>query len=151
MLSRRSFISAAAIVLASRPLHALEAFSSLPDITVYKDPSCGCCIKWVAHMKAAGFKVIAHDTADVASVKASMGVPAALQSCHTGVIAGYAIEGHVPADVVKKLLAEKPKDVRGLAVPGMPQGSPGMETGRTDHYEIMAFDRAGKTRVFASR
>lgn len=153
MLSRRSFLSATALALVVRPTDALAALAgpALPEVTVYKDPNCGCCHKWVDHMKANGFKVVAHDTSDMDAVKKSFGVPSDLQSCHTGVVGGYAFEGHVPADVIRKLLAEKPKDIRGVAVPGMPQGSPGMETGRVDHYDIIAFDRAGKTKVYARR
>ena len=150
MISRRSFLSAAAVALVARPRN-LFAASMMPELTVYKSPTCNCCTKWISHMESAGFKVTAHDTNDMDTVKKNFGVPSALQSCHTGVIGGYALEGHVPADVVKKLLAEKPKDVRGLAVPGMPMGSPGMEGGRVDHFNIVAFDKAGKSRVYASR
>ncbi len=97
-------------------------------ITVYKSPTCGCCGKWVEHMKAAGFNPKVTDLPNVSTVKQSMGVPSHLQSCHTSSIEGYAIEGHVPADVIRQLLKEKPKIV-GIAVPGMPIGSPGMEQG----------------------
>ncbi len=119
-------------------------------ISVYKDPNCGCCANWVKHMRAAGFAVTVHDTADMSTVKASMGVPTALQSCHTARVGTYVIEGHVPADLIQKLLKEKPVAL-GLAVPGMPVGSPGMEGGTPDKYDVMLFDRAGKARVYASR
>lgn len=120
-------------------------------ITVYKDPNCGCCKLWVDHMTAAGFVATVHDTADMASVKASMGVPKGLESCHTARVGSYTVEGHVPADVIERLLREKPAG-RGLAVPGMPAGSPGMEMGgRKDKYDIMLFDKSGKSRVYASR
>jgi hypothetical protein len=127
------------------------ASSPLRDIVVYKDPSCGCCADWVKHMRANGFKVTVHDLTDMNTVKESMGIPAALASCHTGRIGKYSIEGHVPADVIAKLVAEQPAG-RGLAVPGMPNGSPGMETtGKKDKYDVLLFDAAGKTRVYASR
>ncbi len=119
-------------------------------ITIYKDPNCGCCKLWVAHMQKAGFVATVHDTADMATVKSSMGVPDALQSCHTARIASYTIEGHVPADVIVKLLEERPEG-RGLAVPGMPMGSPGMEGGRAERYAVLLFDKTGKSRVYASR
>ena len=120
-------------------------------ITVYKDPSCGCCKKWVEHLKAAGFTPTVHDTPDMPTVRTSMGVPAALQSCHTARVGGYTIEGHVPADEIKRLLREKPAGA-GLAVPGMPMGSPGMEMGSMkDKFDVMLFDKNGKSRVFASR
>lgn len=123
----------------------------LRDIVVYKDPSCGCCADWVKHMRGNGFKVTVHDITDMDTVKVSMGIPAALASCHTGRIGKYSIEGHVPADLIAKLVAEQPV-ARGLAVPGMPNGSPGMETtGKKDKYDVLLFDAAGKTRVYASR
>lgn len=122
-------------------------------VTVYKSPTCGCCANWVSHMKTNGFTVDAHDVGDemLDQVKTTAGVPAALRSCHIALAGSYAFEGHVPADVVKKVLATKPK-LAGVAVPGMPAGSPGMEMGgRTDPYQVMAFDRQGKSWVFANR
>ncbi len=120
-------------------------------ITVYKSPTCGCCGKWVEHMKAAGFNPKVTDLPNVSTVKQSMGVPSHLQSCHTSSIEGYAIEGHVPADVIRQLLKEKPKIV-GIAVPGMPIGSPGMEQGaQKDKYDIVAFAKDGSQKVYASR
>lgn len=125
--------------------------AALPPMTVYKDPNCGCCAEWVKHARKAGFEVTVRDTADMASVKASFGIPSALESCHTARVGTYAIEGHVPADVIVKLLRDQPA-ARGLAVPGMPMGSPGMEQGgMKDAYDVVLFDKAGKTRVFASR
>jgi hypothetical protein len=122
-------------------------------LTVYKSPTCGCCANWVGYMKRSGFEVDAHDVGDdmLNQVKATAGIPAPLRSCHVALAGGYAFEGHVPADLVKKVLAEKPKAL-GLAVPGMPAGSPGMEMGgRKDPYDVMAFDRSGKSWVFANR
>ena len=122
-------------------------------ITVYKSPTCGCCANWVAYMKRQAFVVDAHDVdeATLEQVKTTAGVPSALRSCHVALAGGYAFEGHVPADLVRKVLTEKPK-AAGLAVPGMPAGSPGMEMGgRHDPYEVMAFDKKGKVWVFAKR
>jgi hypothetical protein len=120
-----------------------------PTITVYKDPNCGCCRNWIAHLIKNGYRVNAKDTPDMDQIKTTLGVPTALHSCHTAIVAGYLIEGHVPAADIDRLLATKPK-VKGLAVPGMPMGSPGMEGGAKQHYQVMAFDRTGKARVFAS-
>ena len=148
MPTRRQFlVSAAALVATRRSLFAAPPPSV---VTVYKDPNCGCCVKWIQHMSAAGFVVTVRDVNDMDEIKKTMRVPAALQSCHTGVVDRYVIEGHVPADVVKKFLAEKPA-LLGIAVPGMPMGSPGMEGGRVDKFDIVAFDRDGKTRVYAKR
>jgi len=119
-----------------------------PTITVYKDPNCGCCRNWIAHLIKNGYRVNAKDTPDMDQIKTTLGVPTALHSCHTAIVAGYLIEGHVPAADIDRLLATKPK-VKGLAVPGMPMGSPGMEGGAKQHYQVMAFDRTGKASVFA--
>jgi hypothetical protein len=117
-------------------------------VTVYKSRTCGCCNKWVDHMRKHGFKVTTHDTEDMASIKASLGVPATLESCHTAVIGKYVIEGHVPASDIDRLLKRKPK-IGGLAVPGMPSGSPGMENGRKDAFDVIAFTAGRKSSVFA--
>jgi hypothetical protein len=119
-------------------------------MTVYKSPTCGCCAKWVEHVKKAGFAVTVKDMPNVGEIKFARGVPAELASCHTAVVGDYVVEGHVPADVVQKLLKEKPAVV-GIAVAGMPMGSPGMEGDRVDHYNIVAFEKGGKQRVYASR
>ena len=119
-----------------------------PTITVYKDPNCGCCRNWIAHLIKNGYRVDAKDTPDMDQIKTTLGVPTALHSCHTAIVAGYLIEGHVPAADIDRLLATKPK-VKGLGVPGMPMGSPGMEGGAKQHYQVMAFDRTGKASVFA--
>ncbi len=153
--NRRLFLTRAlqgtALVVLSPMLRRVLAEAAPPEMTVYKDPNCGCCAQWVAHVRKAGFAVTVRDTADMDGVKASFGVPAALHSCHTARIGRYSIEGHVPADLIQRLLAEAP-DARGLAVPGMPVGSPGMEMGaRKDRYEVLLFDKAGRTTVFATR
>jgi hypothetical protein len=129
---------------------ATGAASSAPiAATLYKDPSCGCCTKWGDHLRGNGFAVTARDRSDMDTLKDSLGVPAALRSCHTAIVGKYVVEGHVPANDVKKLLASAPKDVVGIAVPGMPTGSPGMEGGRVDKYDVVAFLAGGRTRVFA--
>jgi hypothetical protein len=127
--------------------------SSAPQVTVYKSPTCGCCANWVKHMKTNGVTVEAHDVSDdmLDQVKTTAGVPATLRSCHIALGGGYAFEGHVPADLVKKVMTTKPK-LAGLAVPGMPVGSPGMEmAGQADSYQVMAFDRQGKSWVYEKR
>lgn len=146
------------LLAASVALIALGAASAAgvsgppsPTITVYKSPTCGCCNKWVDHMRAAGFKVVTEDMDDLTETKATLGVKPNLASCHTAVVDGYVIEGHVPADLVQRLLEERPK-VAGLAVPGMPMGSPGMEMGgEKDPYQVLTFDKQGKTAVYAKR
>jgi hypothetical protein len=124
--------------------------AGLPAVTVYKNPSCGCCVKWVEHMQAAGFKVSVSDSPDPEPVKKQFGIGTGLRSCHTALVEGYAVEGHVPAQDVMRLLKERPK-VTGIAVPGMPVGSPGMELGsRKDPYQVLAFTKDGSTSVFAN-
>ncbi len=132
--------------IAAEPVAAGER----PTITVYKSPTCGCCAKWIDHVKAHGFEVVTHDTNDMSRVKAMTGVPGKLASCHTAIVDGYVIEGHVPADLIQRLLEERP-EVVGLAVPGMPMGSPGMEGLYKEAYDVLAFQRDGSTTVFAKR
>lgn len=117
-------------------------------VTVYKSPSCGCCSKWVDHMRKEGFTVTVNDVDDVTPFKREVGVPEKLESCHTAVVEGYVVEGHVPAADVRRLLAERPKVV-GLAVPGMVTGSPGMEGGTPEPYDVVSFDARAKSAVFA--
>ncbi len=119
-------------------------------VKVYKDPNCGCCNKWIEHLKENGFKVEPMDMPDLSLLKQKHGVTDTLQSCHTAIVNDYVIEGHVPADVIRQLLREKPA-VAGLAVPGMPTGSPGMEGATKENYDILTFDRAGRTKVYAQR
>jgi len=120
-----------------------------PKVTTYKSPTCGCCSKWVDHMRASGFEVTATNVEDMAAVKQKYGVPDKAGSCHTSVVGDYVIEGHVPADVVKRLLAERPKLV-GLATPGMPASAPGMDI-PGQPYTIVGFDRAGQLTVYERR
>ena len=135
-------------------LGALLPLSARADghatITVYKDPSCGCCTKWVDHLRAAGLRPTVHDRSDMDALKDSLGVPAALRSCHTAVAGKYVIEGHVPAADLRRLVSSAPRGVLGIAVPDMPAGAPGMEmAGRRDQYDVIAFSANGKTSVFA--
>jgi len=120
-----------------------------PVITVYKDPSCGCCKNWIAHLIKHGYRVDAKDSPDMSEIKRTLGVPTGLTACHTAMVNGYLIEGHVPAADIDRLLAQKPK-IAGLAVPGMPAGSPGMEGASAQRYQVLTFDKSGKTTVFAS-
>lgn len=122
--------------------------ASLPTALVYKTPTCGCCNGWIDHLEAAGFAVEARDVRDIVSIKQDAGVPVSLSSCHTALIDGYVVEGHVPIDEVKRLLAERP-EVAGIAVPGMPIGSPGMEGPNPQPYQIVSFTHDGATAVYA--
>ncbi len=117
-------------------------------VVVYKSPTCGCCSKWVSHLREAGYEVETNDLNDLSSIKNYYGVQRAFSSCHTAVVEGYVVEGHVPAEYVKRLLEERP-DVVGLTVPGMPIGSPGMEGPNPQPYDVFSFDKAGRTEVFA--
>ena len=118
-------------------------------VTVYKDPGCGCCRAWVSHLEANGFAVTAHDRQDMSALKDSLGIPMALRSCHTAVAGTLLIEGHVPAADMHKAMAMRSTPL-GLAVPGMPSGSPGMEGAHADKYDVIAFDTKGGTKLFAS-
>ncbi|MCX7088777.1 MAG: DUF411 domain-containing protein [Methylococcales bacterium] len=119
------------------------------EIVVYRSPSCGCCGKWLEHLKSNQFNVVDHLVEDVQSVKDRYGVSAELASCHTALVNGYVVEGHVPASDIKKLLASKPPVV-GISVPGMPSGTPGMEMGaKKDAYDVVSFDKNKQTQVFS--
>jgi hypothetical protein len=148
-------VRAAALLLAvavmSQPVGAqTKAAAAKPHLTVYKTPTCGCCGKWVEQMQANGFTATVTNMDDVGPVKAKNGLPARLVSCHTTLVGGYVIEGHVPAADIKRLLREKPAIV-GLAAPGMPAGSPGMDVPNSPPYDVLAFDKAGKTRVYSTQ
>lgn len=145
MTTRRLFMLATAATLAGAVLPARA--QAMPKVLVYKNPACGCCGEWVKHMRANGFRVETHDVPDVTPIRRGNGVPDALASCHTALVGPYAIEGHVPAVDVWRLLRERPA-LKGLSVPGMVVGSPGMETGPPQPFATMAFDGRGK-RVFA--
>ena len=138
---------AAPVTLAADLRAAIEG----QPVKVYKTATCGCCAAWVEHMRMAGFTVAVEDVVDLAAVKDTLGIPQGLGSCHTARVGGYVVEGHVPAEDVARLLATRPDGVTGIAVPGMPMGSPGMEVpGRpADPYDVVAFGSAGQS-VFAS-
>jgi len=152
--SRLSFLAGAAafVALSRLPARSPAGAAALPEVVVYKSPTCGCCTEWVAHLRRHGFRVRPEDVTDPQAVKRRHRVPPDLQSCHTALVDGFVVEGHVPADLVERLLRERPKVV-GLAVPGMPVGSPGMEVpgARAERYRVLTFDRDGKTEVFATR
>jgi hypothetical protein len=150
-----SIVAATCVVWAALALRAQPAAGrpaqAQAAVTVYKTATCGCCAKWVDHMRAAGFDVRTTDVENIGEVKSTYGVPGELGSCHTSLVAGYVVEGHVPADVVARMLREKPK-IAGIAVPGMPIGSPGMEQGgQRSPYEVIAFERGGKASVYEKR
>lgn len=129
---------------------AAEAVAA--DVVVYKSPTCSCCTRWIAHLRSNGFDVEGVDLTpytELSEKKVELGVPGDLGSCHTARVGGYTIEGHVPADVVARLLRERPTDIAGLAVPGMPIGSPGMEGPNPEPYQVIAFDSAGNQTVYA--
>lgn len=123
-----------------------DSYADENVVTVYKSPTCGCCKSWISHLEENGFKVNAIDSSDMSAIKDKHGVPVGARSCHTAVVNDYVIEGHVPAADIRKLLTEK-RPVAGLAVPGMPMGSPGMEGNRVDKYSVYEFDKQGKARV----
>lgn len=125
-----------------------ESYQGPLDIKVYHSPTCGCCKDWLAHLKKHGFKVTSIETEDVEGIKRQHHLPPAVASCHTAFIEGYMIEGHVPADDIKRLLKQRP-NVRGLAVPGMPSGAPGMEDGdKKDPFVVVSFDKEGNYQPF---
>ena len=123
-----------------------------PSISVWKTATCGCCGLWVEHMRKSGFEAAVMDVSDLEPIKQKLGVPPNLASCHTALVNGFIVEGHIPADAVRRLLKERPA-VAGIAVPGMPLGSPGMEVpgGQKQPYAIVAFDKQGKQSVFEKR
>lgn len=147
-MHRRNLLSTAAGALALMALRA-GATTPLPQVEVFKNPSCGCCGAWAEHMRAAGFRVKVTPVADTAAVRQRLGMPDIYGSCHTATVGNYVVEGHVPASEVLRLLAQRPAAV-GLAVPGMPAGAPGMEAGaRRDPYQVLLVPRTGQAVVFA--
>jgi hypothetical protein len=130
------------------PLLSAAALADEPSIAVYKSPTCGCCSKWIEHLEANGFDVEPVDVTDLRLVKSIAGIAPEQASCHTARIGDYVIEGHVPAADIRRLLSEHP-DARGLTVPGMPQGSPGMESPNPEHYQVLLIGEDGSTSVFA--
>lgn len=147
---RRWLVAAAA--WASLPAATRAWAAERPLVEVWKSPTCGCCKDWIAHLEANGFGVKVNDVGNT-GMRGRLGIPVALGSCHTAIVGGYAIEGHVPARDIQRLLAERPSAI-GLAVPGMPIGSPGMDGpvygGRRDRYDVLLLRNDGSTAVFAS-
>lgn len=126
------------------------AANAADTVVVYKTPTCGCCNDWVDHVKEHGFTVVTHDLNDLTAIKQQLGVPAGRISCHSATVRGYTVEGHVPADLIGRMLAERPR-FRGLAVPGMPMGSPGMEGPFKQEYDVLSFDDNGNVEVYDRR
>ena len=152
MVSRREWLGLAiAGVAFTRPGELLAHVArSRPIVRVRKNPGCGCCDAWVDHMKEHGFDVTVVEDPKLYEYKQSLGVPREAVSCHTGIVEGYVVEGHVPADLVQRMLRDKPK-ITGIGVGGMPMGSPGMEGPRKDAYDVLAFTKGGKVAVYARR
>jgi hypothetical protein len=146
MKNMRKLILAAAVTALSAGGAGAQ---SAPAVAVFKTATCGCCAKWVEHLRASGFAPTATDVEDINAVKAKHNVPRAVQSCHTALVGGYVIEGHVPASDIKRLLKERPA-ISGIGVAGMPAGSPGMESPNPQQYDVLSFDKQGKTRVYST-
>ena len=151
MIVAALLLAASAAGFAATPNTSPVESTALPLVTVHKSPYCGCCVKWIEHMQAAGFEVKVVDTDDMTPVKQRVGVPPGKGSCHTAEVDGYFVEGHVPADDVKRMLAEKPQ-ARGIVVPGMPMGSPGMEMpdGHVQAYDVQLIDKDGLSSTWSS-
>lgn len=151
-MRRRFFVQVIAGLAGSSLMAPALMAQTRPQVEVWKDPNCGCCKDWVVHMEANGFDVKVHDIGNSA-VRKKLGVPEKLGSCHTALVGGYAIEGHVPAREVHRLLKERPAAV-GLSVPGMPVGSPGMDGkiygDRKDPYDVVLISHNGSSRVYQS-
>lgn len=130
-------------------IHAGEVVTGVAMIDVYKSPSCQCCGKWIAHIETAGFSASVINSQNLNAIKSEYGIAPRYQSCHTAVADGFVFEGHIPASLIQQFLAEKPEDVIGLAVPGMPMGSPGMEMGeRYDDYDVLLLKADGSSEVY---
>ena len=143
-MKRRDFLALLPLALA-----APAAFAQpMPLVEVWRSPTCGCCGEWVKHLQKNGFATKVHMVDDTASIRAKLGIPEKLGSCHTASVGGYAVEGHVPASDIRRLLAEKPK-ARGLAAPGMPAGSPGMDIPDSPPFDVVLVAEDGKPTLFA--
>lgn len=149
-LGRRAFWGGSLVAILGVLGLLVTQQSVAADIVVYKSPTCGCCGKWVKHMEESGFSVDVENRRDLTPIKREFGVPGRMQSCHTARVGNYIVEGHVPADLVERMLQENP-DIKGLAVPGMPMGSPGMEGPRKDPYDVLAIGNDGRIRIYAQR
>ena len=147
-MNRRHFLNTLLTIAAPVAAGLRLSAAAGPSVQVYKTPTCGCCGNWVKHLRDKGFQVAVQEVEDTAVYRRRFGVPEALASCHTAVVGGYALEGHVPAAEIQRLLKEKPK-AKGLSVPGMPAGSPGMEMdGAQQAYSVMLFDAQGAATVY---
>ncbi len=144
-MERRTFLEIAVAVA----LVAGKAMAETTVVEVYKSPTCGCCGQWSQHLRSGGFAVNVHEIGDIDAFRVRSGVPAAFASCHTALVDGYVVEGHVPAADIRRMLAERPK-ARGLAVPGMPAISPGMDGTHGPGYEVLLFRTDGTSRVYRS-
>ena len=151
-IDRRTMLQLAGAA-AALPLLGAQAFAQANSITMWRDPGCGCCTEWAKRMETAfRAKVNVINSPNMAAVKKARGVPGDLQSCHTAMVQGVVVEGHVPPEDIKRLIASRPKGVTGLAVPGMPAGSPGMDVGHNQkqRYQVFAFGPGGKRAIFAA-
>ncbi len=153
-ISRRTWIGAAAggaalVLIGKRAWPHRIAPANAPHVAVYRSPACGCCGEWIKKMESAGFTVDERSMDDLSAVKRDLGVPQSLYACHTAESGGFVFEGHVPPDLVERMLSERPA-LRGLAVPGMPQSAPGMDMGHVP-YDVISFDATGRTAVYATR
>jgi len=144
-MQRRTLLQA--VLLSVLPVPRFAAAASPTVVEVYKSEGCGCCEAWIDHLKANGFAIKAQNVGDTGEYRKKLGIPTDLGSCHTGLVQGYGIEGHVPAAEIKRLLAERPK-AKGLAVPSMPLGSPGMEGPRKDPYDVLLVKADGSYSVY---
>lgn len=146
---RKALAGLAAVVTSGLVWSTRSGAQAKTSVLVYKDANCGCCHLWVEHMKANGFAVTVKDTTDLNGIKRARRIAEPLWSCHTSHIEGYIVEGHVPASDIRKLLAQKPKGIMGLTIPGMPASAPGMDLKPFQPYTVLTFDENGKTTVFA--
>ncbi len=149
--ARRAILTAG-ILLSSLPTSLLaQGQRTRQSMTMYRDAGCGCCVAWADLAEQAGYRMTVQTSTDMTAVKRRLGVPASLTSCHTALVGGFVIEGHVPFAAITQLLSQRPASIRGIAVPGMPVGSPGMELpgGRREPFDVIAFYRDGRTARFA--
>lgn len=144
----RIFSTAALFLLMQASFNAI-ASEPKPVVEVYKSATCGCCKGWIKHLEQSGFEVKAHDVSDVSAARQALGMPQQLGACHTARVGNYLVEGHVPAADIRKLLKEKPVAL-GIAVPGMPPGSPGMESPQPVHYNTLLVGKDGRTQIFST-
>lgn len=147
--TRFALPGAVLLTLGAAPAGAAKPMAPLPGVVLYKSALCGCCGKWADHLRTAGFRVVTRNVESLTAIEARYGVPRGLSACHTALVGGYVVVGHVPADVLQRLLVERPA-VAGISVPGMPRSAPGMD-GAPQHYDVVAFDRDGHHRVYARK